>query len=187
MRLTLVRHAEVQEEYIGCYNGHIDIGLSAKGYADAKELEKHLSASQFDSIFCSDLKRTRETLKQFIQSEDVIYSKEIREKSWGDFEGKSFDEITSTTNLKYENFEQWTKALGGESIEEFIARVRKFFFEYLVSLEKENILVVTHSGVIKIFMHILQDISLEVAFGISVPYASFVSYDKITDKKYTQR
>ncbi|MFT5835753.1 MAG: alpha-ribazole phosphatase [Sulfurimonas sp.] len=182
MRLTLVRHAEVQEEYIGCYNGHIDIGLSTKGYADAKELQKHLSASEFDSIFCSDLIRTKETLKQFIQSEDVIYSKEIREKSWGDFEGKSFDEITSTTNLKYENFEQWTKALGGESIEEFIARVKNFFFEYLPSLEKENILVVTHSGVIKVFIHLLQEISLQEAFGISVPYTSFVVYNSETKK-----
>ncbi|EQB39112.1 hypothetical protein M947_08095 [Sulfurimonas hongkongensis] len=181
MTITLVRHAEVEEKYIGCYNGHIDIGLSSKGYADAKELEKHFKASEFDAIYCSDLKRAKETLKEFIKGDNAIYTKELREKSWGEYEGMSFDEIS--TNLKYINFKQWTDALGGEPIEEFISRVEKFFFEYLPALKKENVLVVTHSGVIKTFLHLLKGISLEEAFCLCVPYASFVSYDKIVDKK----
>jgi broad specificity phosphatase PhoE len=182
LKITLVRHAEVEEKYIGCYNGHIDIGLSKKGYADAKELKKHFKASEFDAIFCSDLKRAKETLKEFIKNDDVIYSKELREKSWGDYEGMSFDKITSNTNLTYENFKQWTDALGGEPIEEFISRVKKFFFEYLPTLKKENILVVTHSGIIKIFLHLLKNISLEEAFSISVPYTSDVVYNSKTKK-----
>ncbi|WP_415397216.1 histidine phosphatase family protein [Sulfurimonas sp. CS5] len=182
MKITLVRHAEVEEKYIGCYNGQIDIGLSPKGYVDAKELKKHFKASDFDAIFCSDLIRTKETLKQFIKSDKVIYTKELREKSWGDYEGMSFEEITSTTNLTYVNFKQWTDALGGEEIEKFISRVEKFFFEYLPTLKKKNILVVTHSGVIKTYLHLLKGISLEEAFSISVPYSSFVSYDNENEK-----
>jgi broad specificity phosphatase PhoE len=182
MKVTLVRHAEVEEPYIGCYNGHIDIGLSKKGYEDAKKLNKHFKESDFDAIFCSDLKRTKETLKQFIKSDKVIYTKKIREKSWGAYEGMSFDEITSTTNLNYVNFTQWTKALGGEEIEEFISRVKKFFFEYLPTIKKENILVVTHSGVIKTYLHLIKGISLEEAFSVSVPYSSFIYYDKISNK-----
>ena len=182
MKITLVRHAEVEEKYIGCYNGHIDIGLSQKGYADAKELEKHFSASDFDIIFCSNLKRTKETLKQFIKSDKVIYTKELREKSWGEHEGMRFEEIISTTKLNYLGFEQWVNALDGERPEEFISRVGKFFFEYLPTLEKENILIVTHSGVIKAFIHLLQDISLEKAFSISIPYSSHVVYNSQTNK-----
>jgi broad specificity phosphatase PhoE len=180
LKITLVRHGEVEEKYLGCYNGHIDIGLSLKGYADAKELKKHFKASEFESIFCSDLRRAKETLKQFIKSEDVIYTKELREKSWGEHEGMSFNEITSTTNLRYINFEQWTDALGGEHPKEFTARVEKFFFEYLPTLKKNNVLVVTHSGVIKTFMHLLKGISLEEAFCLSVPYTSFVVYNSKT-------
>lgn len=182
MRVTLVRHAEVEEKYIGCYNGHIDIGLSDKGYADAKALSEHFNASEFDAIFCSDLKRTRETLKQFIDSDSVIYSKELREKFWGDYEGMRFEEIISQTKLNYINFEQWIEALGGESIEKFHFRLKRFFFDFLLQIDKEDILVVTHSGVIKTFIHLLQGISLEEAFGISVPYASYVVYNSETKK-----
>lgn len=180
MRVTLVRHSEVEEKYIGCYNGHIDIGLSTKGYADAKELKKHFKASEFDAIFCSDLRRAKETLKEFIKSDNIIYTKELREKSWGDYEGMSFDKICSTTNLEYVNFKQWTDALGGEQIKEFISRVEEFFFEYLPTLKKENVLVVTHSGVIKVYLHLLKNISLEEAFCFSVPYTSFVVYNSKT-------
>jgi len=182
LKITLVRHAEVEEKYLGCYNGHIDIGLSKKGYADAKELEKHFKASEFDAIFCSDLKRAKETLKEFIKSDDIIYTKELREKSWGDYEGMSFDEICSTTNLNYVNFKQWTDALGGEPTQEFTSRVDKFFFEYLPTLKKENILVVTHSGVIKTYLHLLKDISLEEAFCLCVPYSSHLVYNSETKK-----
>nr|WP_321267377.1 histidine phosphatase family protein [uncultured Sulfurimonas sp.] len=182
MRVTLVRHAEVEEKYIGCYNGHIDIGLSDKGYADAKALSKHFKASEFDSIFCSDLKRAKETLREFINSKDVIYTKELREKSWGKHEGLSFDEICKQDDLKYINFEQWTDALDGESIQAFTSRVNNFFFKYLPSLDATNILVVTHSGVIKTFIHLLEGISLEDAFGISVPYSSHLVYNSKTKK-----
>lgn len=174
--ITLLRHAEVQEKYLGCYNGHIDIDLSPKGYLDAKELQKYFEASSFDAIFCSDLVRTKETLKGFIKSDEVIYTKELREKSWGDYEGMSFDEICSTSNLSYIDFKQWSDALGGEPTELFISRVERFFFSYLPTLGKKNILVVTHSGVIKIFIHLVKNIDLEDAFSISVPYASFVSF-----------
>jgi len=180
LKITLVRHAEVEEKYIGCYNGHIDIGLSKKGYADAKELKKHFKASEFDAIFCSDLKRAKETLKEFIKNDDVIYSKELREKNWGKHDSLSFEEICKQDKLEYINFEQWTNALSGESIQDFTERVENFFFKYLPSLDATNILVVTHSGVIKIFIHLHQNISLEDAFSISVPYSSFISYDIIT-------
>jgi len=80
MKITLVRHGEVEEKYIGCYNGHIDIGLSAKGYEDAKKLNEYFNENDFDAIFCSNLIRTKETLKQFIKSDNVIYTKELHSK-----------------------------------------------------------------------------------------------------------
>lgn len=180
MKITLVRHGEVEEKYIGCYNGHIDIGLSPKGYEDAKNLKKHFNASEFDAIFCSNLLRTKETLKQFIKSDNVIYTKELREKGWGDYEGMSFEEIISATKLNYLGFEQWIDALGGEGVEEFHFRLRRFFLEFLPTIDKKNILIVTHSGVIKTLLHIWQDITLEEAFSTSIPYASHMVYNSET-------
>jgi broad specificity phosphatase PhoE len=180
MTITLVRHAEVEEKYIGCYNGHIDIGLSSKGYADAKKLAEKLKQNDFDAIFCSDLKRTKETLKQFINSDEVIYTSDLREKSWGRHEGLKFEEICQRDKLEYINYKQWIDALDGESLKKFTARVCEFFFDYIPLLDAKDILVVTHSGVIKTFISTLQGLTLEDAFSISVPYASFVVYNSET-------
>ena len=186
MKLTLVRHAEVDERYQNCYNGHNDIGLSKKGYLQAKELAKELDALEFDAVFCSDLLRAKETLKYSLYPKstsslsltahvkDVIYTDRLREKSWGRHEGMSFDEIIAKEKIEYIDFLQWIEALDGEPYEEYIKRVKKFFLEFLPSLKKENILVVTHAGVIRVLLSIINGITLQEAFSIKVAHASQV-------------
>lgn len=175
MSIILVRHAQVQNEYIGKYNGHKDISLSKHGKAQAKELGEKLKGVTFDKIYCSDLKRARETLEAFNCEVKPIFTKELREKSWGIHEGKSFEEIEKS-GIKYENFEQWIHALDGESIEEFRNKVEHFFYEIIFKQEEkyENILVLTHSGVIKTFLSIYRQISLEKAFAVQLNYADYI-------------
>jgi broad specificity phosphatase PhoE len=182
MTLTLVRHAEVEERYIGCYNGHLDIGLSKKGLKDAKKLKSYFKASDFDAIFCSDLIRAKETLREFMDSDMVIYTKELREKSWGKHEGLSFNEIIAMGEVEYIDFEQWIDALDGESLETYTKRVEKFLFEYLPSLKKKNILLLTHNGVIKTFIAKVKEIRLIEAFNYKLPYSGFVVYNNQTNK-----
>ena len=173
MKLTLVRHAEVEEAYKGKYNGHIDIGLSPRGYEQAKELALKLQDKKFDAIYCSDLLRAKETLKAFHLSQEVIYTKKLREKSWGKHEGKSFEEIEKS-GIKYENFEQWIEALDGEKVDDFRERIRSIFYEDIVKSSAKNILVVTHSGVIKMFMSLYEHISLEEAFSQKLDYTEYL-------------
>ena len=177
MKLTLARHANVDENYKNCYNGHNDISLSKTGKKEAKEMCELLDILKFDAIFCSDTHRAKETLKYSTHAKKAIYSDKLREKSWGKHEGMNFDEIIEQGEIKYENFLQWIDALDGEDYKEFMQRVKKFFFQYLPSLDKENILVITHSGVIRVFLSILHDISLEDAFSIKIQYAKPIHYD----------
>ncbi len=172
MKITLLRHAEVQEEYLGKYNGHNDISLSQNGRLQAKKLSVEFKAKNFDKIYCSDLRRTKETLELLELPQQVVYSEKLREKSWGIHEGKSFDEIQEM-GVKYENFEQYIDALDGENMQEYILKIESYFKEVIFKQDAENILVVTHSGVIKVLLSILNKTSLEEAFGISLPYASF--------------
>jgi broad specificity phosphatase PhoE len=177
MKITLVRHTEVDERYHKRYNGHIDIGLSRKGELQAHALAKKLEEREFDLVYCSDLKRAKETLKPFRQAKDALYTEALREKSWGKHEGMSFDEIVAEGAIVYENFLQWIEALDGEPYEAYVKRVEEFFLDYLASRKAENILVVTHAGVIRVLMAIVQEISLEEAFSIDVPYASYIVFD----------
>jgi len=177
MNITLVRHAQVEERYKGCYNGHNNIGLSKKGEAQAKILVKKLIPIHFDAIFSSDLLRAKMTIKNFPHAKDIIYTDKLREKSWGKHEGLTFDEIIALGEVEYINFLQWIRALDGEPYEDYIQRVEEFFFTYLPSLNKENILIITHAGVIRVLLSLVRNISLEEAFSIEVENASITTIE----------
>ena len=176
MKITLVRHGEVETPYRGKYNGHNDIGLSLIGKEEALLLAKKFTCKQFNLVYCSDLRRAKETIAPFMQAKDTIFTEKLREKSWGKHEGMSFDEITAQ-GIVYENFSQWIEALDGEPYKKYVQRVEQFFFEELITQKAENVLVVSHAGVIRTLMAIAQNISLEKAFAISLPYGSYTVYD----------
>ncbi|MBU1216564.1 histidine phosphatase family protein [bacterium] len=180
MKITLLRHAEVQEDFLGKYNGQNEIGLSKKGDEQALTLAEKYQNTGFDAVYCSDLLRTRETLKPFKLQCESIFTAELREKSWGRHEGKSFAQIHAE-GIDYLNFNQWVDALDGERVEDFRQRVENYFFETIFKQDAQNILVVTHSGVIKMLLSLVQNITLEEAFATELPYASCVILDKIAN------
>lgn len=177
MRVTLLRHAEVDERYKNCYNGHNDIGLSKNGETQAKEVAKKLDTMEFDAVFSSDLRRAKETLQPSLHVKNAIFTEKLREKSWGKHEGLGFDEIIAQGEIEYIDFLQWIQALDGECHKEYEKRVKEFFFEFLPSLEKENILVVTHAGVIRVLLSLINNITLEEAFGIKVENTSLTPFE----------
>jgi len=176
MIITLLRHCEVVEEYRGKYNGHIDIDLSEKGKRDALSLAKEFQNQHFDLIYCSDLLRTRETLQALELEVSAIYTEDLREKSWGRHEGKSFEEINAE-GIEYKDFHQWINALGGENIESYKRRVENYFSQSICKSEAKNILLVTHSGFIKTLLSITKNISLEEAFSMPLAYGSSIVLD----------
>lgn len=179
MNITLVRHAEVLESYIGKYNGHIDIPLSKHGKEQAQKLAQKFKNENFDAIYCSDLLRARQTLEPFITDTQVIFTSELREKSWGEHEGKSFEEIEAS-GIIYENFEQWVGSLGGESMNTYSKRVKKYFSSTILQSKNENILLITHAGFIRTLLSQIENISLEDTFKTKLPYASSILLQKDT-------
>ena len=201
MIITLVRHGEVEEAYHRCYNGHNDITLSNRGEEEAKQLAQVLKAQKFDAIYSSDLRRCRETTEHLLntvipakvgiyepQHSDnsntliPIYTRELREKSWGKHEGMTFDAIVKRDALVYEDFLQWITTLDGEPYDTYVKRIKTFFTQTLPLTPHNNVLVITHAGVIRVLMHLLQEISLEEAFSINFPYSAYTTLDTDTWK-----
>ncbi len=174
MKLTLVRHAEVEKKYLNKYNGHNDISLSQDGEKQAKELCQKLNKLEFDAVYCSDLRRTRETIKYYKNKNKIIYTDKLREKSWGKHEGLSFEEIINQKEIKYKDFLQWIEALDGEDYTLYIQRIERFFLEYLPSLNKENILIITHAGVIRVLQSILHQKTLSEVFSKKMNYGDLI-------------
>lgn len=179
MMLYLARHGEVEEQYQGCYNGWLDVGLSCKGEGEAAALAGRLADVSFDAFYASDLSRCQNSLAPFAP-ESVIVDAGLREKSWGENEGLGYDAICKKRGIVYENFSQWVIALGGESLETFRDRV-------LASLEKiaashsGTVLVMTHAGVIRAVVAEALGLGLEEAFIMKVPTGSFSRIEKKTD------
>ncbi len=175
MRITLLRHCAVEHKYDGCYNGHIDISLSAEGLEHAQSLASEFREFHFNAIFCSDLKRAKETLEALKLLTEPDYTPLLREKSWGEHEGLSFEEINQT--IPYENFTQWLEVLGGESVENFKERVKLFFFKELAQHKVDHVLVVTHAGVIKTLLSLINNITLEQSFSTPFGYGNYVTIE----------
>ena len=172
MQLTLLRHAEVQHRFKNKYNGHNNISLSPRGKAQAKRVCQKLNKIKFDLVFASDLKRSYQTATYL--KHPIVYTSQLREKSWGKHEGLDFDTIIAQNEIQYENFLQWIEALDGEDYKSYIDRIKKFFFKYLPSLKKRHILIITHAGVIRVFLSVLHKISLEDAFSIKINYGEYI-------------
>ena len=177
MRVTLIRHGEVEERYAGCYNGHLDIALSPSGREQARRLAAHLDSEAFDAVCCSDLRRARETLAPFKISCEPFYTAALREKSWGRHEGMNYDAIVASEEVAYESFEQWLTHLDGEPYPDFVGRIRRFFLEELARRAHRNVLVITHAGVVRTLMHLVKKIPLEEAFATPFPYGACVELD----------
>ena len=148
MKLILVRHGETVENASGITQGQLPGKLNEKGKEQAFRLGKRLSEENIDKIYCSDLKRTKETAQEILKSVEapIEYVKELRERGKGVFEGsrnKLFDYIKKN-NLDFLTF----KPEGGESISEFRQRIVDFYEKIKKRDKGKNILVITHGGFI---------------------------------------
>ena len=94
-RLILIRHCEPEEDARGRIYGTLDVGLSARGRAQAGELVDRLDGVPVDAIRTSPRRRARETAEPLAAARGLRPSADddLRELDFGDFEGRTFDEI----------------------------------------------------------------------------------------------
>ena len=178
-QIYLLRHEEVEKKYRNSYYGHLDVSLSVRGRVRSIRTVKKLNSICFDAIYSSDLSRTRFMLNGLKQKVEPILTECLREKSWGVHEGLSHAELEKI-GFVYENFEQWLSLFDGESLVDFQARVLKFY-KKIISLKEKKILIITHSGVIRVLLAHLNKTTIEEEFMKSLPYGFLV---KLNVKNY---
>jgi hypothetical protein len=99
-RLYLIRHGETTANASGIMQGSgIDLSLSEKGSLQAQLLGLRFRDEQVDCIISSDMKRAREVsgitypfqtageIRKFHENVDYHEFKELREISWGKYDG----------------------------------------------------------------------------------------------------
>lgn len=127
MKLFVVRHGETIENATGYIMGHNPGRLTKEGVAQSKLLGKRLAKEKIDIFYCSDLRRTKDTLKEVLKyhkKTPVVYSPDIRERNLGVFQGKKRNEV-NWNKLSGSFMNQ--KPKGGESLMELKKKSPEFF------------------------------------------------------------
>merc|ERR1712117_621529 len=151
MQFYIVRHGKTYFNERGIAQDQMySPELNATGIAQAERLGKYLENTVFDHFICSDLKRTEMTMDSIrsglLQSlTPITPEKLIRERSFGEGEGKPRDEV----------FKKLPK--NAETKKQLKARAKDFIKKYTEELKDSNgkALVVSHGGFIKELLEVL--------------------------------
>ena len=154
-RIIAIRHGETAWNVNTRIQGQLDIPLNAKGRWQAERLAEALRDEPIKAIYASDLTRAWETAQYLGQAQDLQVHKEIalRERDFGDFEGKTFAEIEvllPEQSLRWRKRDPEFYPAGGESLVALRTRVMEVA-ERLAALHPgELIALVGHGGVMDV-------------------------------------
>jgi probable phosphoglycerate mutase len=153
-RIIAVRHGETSWNVDARMQGQLDIGLNDTGRWQARRVGEALASEDITAVYSSDLGRAHETAQAVAQVAGipVVADEGLRERSFGIFEGKTFDEIHETWPDHAHNWRkripEWQPPEGGESLLELRERVTRTMHELAARHPGEQIVVVAHGGVL---------------------------------------
>lgn len=154
-RLLLIRHGQTDYTLQNRYCGFNNPPLNDKGIWQSEKLAARLKETKIEKIYSSDLLRALQTAKIISGDSPVEQSSDLREMSFGLFEGLKYEQIMD----KYpELYRKWIdnprkgKTPDGEGLKDLSRRVEKKISEIISRNEGGTIAVVTHSGPIRIVL-----------------------------------
>ena len=178
MRLLLARHGESVWNAERRFQGSTDIALSARGRAQAEALGCALRGSRVVAAYVSPFRRARETAELALAQTGVSLTviEELRELSLGEWEGCTVDQIRSQAGDPYR---AWLRAPhdcpppGGEPLPVVSERVRGALDRIAAAHRPgEDVLVVSHGGVISVYVCYLLGCSFNQLWRLRVDNAS---------------
>ena len=166
-KIYIVRHGQTDFNLQNIVQGSgVDSSLNPRGRAQARAFFDHYKDVPFDKIYTSTLKRTKETVQQFldlgIPTEALAGLNEI---SWGNKEGYK---ITPDEDQYYHYMlKQWQlgntalRIEGGESPDDVVVRMKPAVDHIISKTEEKTILVCMHGRAIRILLCILMNYPLK--------------------------
>ena len=154
-RIIAIRHGETAWNVDTRIQGHLDIPLSANGRWQANRLAQALRDETISAIYASDLARAWETAQYVGQVHGLQLNKEVglRERDFGDFEGKTFAEIEvllPDQSLRWRKRDPEFYPAGGESLIAMRTRVLEAAERLAAQHAGEQIALVGHGGVMDV-------------------------------------
>ena len=186
--LYLLRHGATEGNDEKRFVGQIDPLLSEKGRQQAKLWHQRLKDDEFSMVWCSDLQRARETaaLACLGWRNTVRVSADLREIHLGEWDGVSMAQIKKQFpelwQARGENFGSF-RPPGGESFADLQQRVVTAV-ENITNKTEGKVLLITHAGVIRVFLCKVLQMPLSNLFRVHLDYGALTI---IEYKNCTQR
>ncbi|MBR0348137.1 MAG: histidine phosphatase family protein [Clostridia bacterium] len=150
--IQLIRNGLTAGNVGGRYIGHTDEELSTEGIEQIRQMKEDYKYPDVEAVFSSPLKRCTQTAKLIYPNCDPIIIDGFIEYNFGEFEGKSAEELES-----HPVFPDWLAGKKGvsppfgESNEDFSQRIAQTMVKVIDGVIQSGITktaIVTHGGVI---------------------------------------
>jgi alpha-ribazole phosphatase len=165
-KLYLVRHGRTKLHKDDRFWGKTDVDLSDIGIRQAEQLRDRLAKEKLQAVYASKLSRAQATAEIMVADRKLAITtrEELDECNFGYVEGLTFEEIS----LKYPELSRElsvpgmdTRFPGGESFEELDRRVLAFIDKLKRNNPRDNILIVSHGGPIRLMICHLMGIDIK--------------------------
>ncbi len=183
--LYIVRHGQTDLNKQGIVQGRgMNTELNSEGRKQAELFYTAYRHIPFDKIYVSELKRTQQSVQQFIDlGLPVEKLSGLDELAWGKYEGQPSTPETKSAFLKI--MREWTsgnldaKFEGGESPNEVKQRQEQALEVIMGHPEEKNVLICMHGRAMRLFLCLLTGKSLKHMDDF--PHQNLVLYKVIFD------
>ncbi len=158
----IVRHGETHWNVEKRLQGHKNSELTEQGIQQAKNLATKLQGIQFADIFSSDLMRAKKTAEIIALDRQIAVqtTKLLRERKLGRFEGEKVEFFRKELQYMLEKREQLSDEeqftfkihKNIETDQEMASRCLTFLREKAIAYQGKNVLVVSHSGMMRVLL-----------------------------------
>jgi len=179
--LYVFRHGQTTDNADFVFSGWRDAELTQKGIDQAKILAQKLKTKNIHMLVASDQKRAIQTmelalaLNDFANKLEIHKDPRIKERCYGDLQGKSKLEMQLTDPVKELEYRRSysVRPPNGESIEDVVKRVTSFITEIipLMKLYKLNVAVSCHGNSIRGFRQYFEHLSNDQTASVETPLA----------------
>jgi broad specificity phosphatase PhoE len=178
-KIHLVRHAESAWNSERRVQGTaLQVALSPTGRTQARLLGRRLKALPLEAVYSSDAGRTLETARLALGEDFPLrISEEIRELSLGEWEGRLISDLREEDSEKLEAWYRRPSTVmlaGGEDLVRFRKRVVSFM-DANAAAGAGDVAVITHGGVICIYLTHILGMQVDDLWSFSLPNASITT------------
>lgn len=165
----IVRHGQAKLNRDRIVMGQLDSPLTPAGQAQAARIRSDLTNYSFGAFLSSDLRRAIDTVRTIAGANaNILLDSRLRERSFGRLEGQPYKSLVilreECEKLAPEKLWHYKLAADVESDAEVHDRAYECLSQKAIEYEGQNVLVVTHSGPIRVLL---------MGIGISLPPGSF--------------